>query len=129
MGCDIHAYLEAKPKGNKDYTLSEEQDLARDYGIFGFLAHVRCNVPEPYEPKGLPNGMADFTKREYEIWEGDAHSMSYLYLDELRDAFQRHSKHFKERDKLGDDYLSLIPKMEHYEADGYDCRLVFWFDN
>lgn len=131
MGCDIHAYLESKPKGNEKWLNSEKIHLARDYGAFTLLAGVRNyqDVPYPYEPKDLPKDLADFTASEYKIWDGDAHTESWLNLAELKEVFEQYDETFGKVYGMGDDYLSLIPKMEQLEADGYDCRLVFWFDN
>lgn len=129
MGCDIHAYLESKPKGNKKWQRSEHIDLPRHYAAFAFLADVRNyeSVPYPFEEKGLPDDLAEFTASEWDIWDCDAHSMSYLNLEELREVFKRYSEYYKK--EICDSYSSLIPKMEQLEADGNDCRLVFWFDN
>lgn len=103
MGCDIHIYKE-KLQNNKWVTadhwiLNTEYDNecywdlnndhehlgSRHYGAFAIMAGVRSDVGYELEPKGFPEDAADETKREYERWDCDAHTPSYLTISELRD--------------------------------------------
>jgi hypothetical protein len=54
------------------------------------------------------------------ITHPDWHSHSWLSADELESAF---------RDDTGPDYKATLAAMRSFEKDGYQARLVFWFDN
>lgn len=101
MGCDIHLYVERKHYGkwyNADYfvpSVSRTGDQyqhvpmydGRNYALFATLANVRNygNTAYVSDPKGLPDDTTDFVKSEWESWEFDGHSCSYLTLRELLD--------------------------------------------
>jgi len=111
MGCDIHLHYEIK-EGNewkyidwKKDLQSEDKDyytelsnhplyVGRNYNLFSILANVRngygfamCNTSAGFAPidfpRGLPDDISDEVKEEAEIWGVDAHSHSWLYLQEL----------------------------------------------
>jgi len=111
MGCDIHLHYEIK-KGNKWKYIDWKKDLqsedkdyytelfnhplyvGRNYDLFSILANVRngygfagCKTSGGFAPidfpRGLPDDISDMVKEEAEHWEGDAHSHSWLYLQEL----------------------------------------------
>lgn len=106
MGCDIHSFAEKRNKEtgkwekvNDAFTL-DSYDKAimkknkgshpfdwRSYSVFAFLAGVRnYDCCEPLsEPKGMPSGVCEEIKSEYDRWEGDAHSASYFTAKELSD--------------------------------------------
>lgn len=109
MGCDIHMYVEYRFDGKwvcgdyfskspyyngvdpyePKYSLVDIYDY-RDYDLFGVLAGVRNReVPCISEPRGLPNDCNDFIKKEYEVWWCDAHSCSWLTLQEIIDFQER----------------------------------------
>ena len=57
MGCDIHGYLEYKPRWSESYQTWSENGiyLPRDYVWFASLAGVRDNWATPHrDPRGLP---------------------------------------------------------------------------
>lgn len=107
MGCDIHMYVERKVNGkwcNADYFVSNpdwEPDEwgrapkekfyhvplydGRNYALFATLANVRNYGNTDYisEPKDLPDDASEFVKSEWETWEFDGHSASWLTLQEL----------------------------------------------
>lgn len=118
MGCDIHMYVERKHEDqwhNCDYFVPsinwKEADGPydslftrvpmyehRNYALFATLADVRNYGGTDYicEPKGFPDDASDYTRSEYEDWYGDAHSCSYLTLQELLD-FQKEKHPLKRR--------------------------------
>lgn len=107
MGCDIHIYLEKQNRNNKwcsfDYykksNYSKEFVVIpiyddRNYTLFSILANVRNsggNKPIS-EPKGLPDDCCKEILLEYQEWQDDAHSCSYLTLKELKDYKKENSK-------------------------------------
>ena len=118
MGCDIHMYVERKRGGkwyNCDYFVPSiewkdadgpddskftriEMYGGRNYALFATLANVRNYGNTDYicEPKGLPEDASEYVASEYESWVGDAHSCSYLTLQNLID-FQTEKHPLKRR--------------------------------
>lgn len=163
MGCDIHMHVEYK---NRDFygwqcgdyfslrpgsTLeSSEYRLVelyadRSYTLFSILANVRNIDGLQYisSPKGLPKDVTDFVREDYEWWDMDAHSCSYLTLKEMIDFRETHDGEdyymldvIIERLKQRADELNVIYDFEwgpsSYDkayAQSYKIRIVFWFDN
>lgn len=86
MGCDIHFYVERINSKNKWSSVSEKFYISRSYTLFGVLAGVRSDLFEPFiEPRGIPNDVSSKIKREFKSWSGDAHTPSYIFLNELLD--------------------------------------------
>lgn len=92
MGCDIHAFVEAKRNNHWEFVtrwLLESTEFGPmsicSYRIFGFLAHVRNYSLSPViaPPRGIPSDISVGVKRLWEQWIGDAHSASWLTRKEL----------------------------------------------
>lgn len=131
MGCDIHCYLEVKPKGSSEW---KEISLrtgdgkrvpvynGRNYFLFGKLAGVRSDCDNPLAVnRGLPEDISEKVRKESEYWVFDGHNFSWVDVKEL-DVF-----------KEDDDFTYLLC-CANYVLDAYRCfdgesRLVFWFDN
>ncbi len=99
MGCDIHMYVEvydektdtwhhAQPTSGKpkEVPYSERLYTDRDYALFGMLAGVRCPGLSVFVERGFPDDASDFVEKEFTRWGSDAHTPSYLNLEELRNA-------------------------------------------
>lgn len=171
MGCDIHACVEYKKKGEEVkwgwHSFGQQFRLNRDYWMFGLLAKgVRQEFPESFVERGLPSdlgftalndnrilitedGQGDSctTLAKAELWakggckieynndgkatwvtHPDWHSHSWLTTEEFKKALDIH--HAKAEFKYyAIDYRCVLAAMEHFESSGYDCRIVFWFDN
>lgn len=163
MGCDIHMYVEYRldgkwvsgdlfeinpyyPKYGPEYRLVELYGY-RDYALFGILAGVRePEMPRIADPRGLPRDCNDLIKKEYEHWELDAHSCSWVTLQELIDT-QKETTGILDSvglnnltDKLKEranelniiyDFLWTGNKCSRQEAykKSAGIRIVFWFDN
>ena len=136
MGCDIHAYLEKK---NSDGTYSYVKDVfeSREYNLFAFLAGVRnyIRIKPINDARGLPTDLSEYVKDEYENWKYDAHSVSWIDVDELYDFNYMNNVHDENTSFsyqfmtyttfLGEHTLSDILKLGQY----INHRIVFWFDN
>lgn len=109
MGADIHVYLEKKSTINGesrwvnidywqlnpyyDGTNKDEGEYthipvyySRNYELFSILAGVRGYQSDMIEePRGAPPDISLSTKKEYEKWLSDAHSISYFTLFELKE--------------------------------------------
>lgn len=102
MGCDIHLNVEKKVGGkwvcinplhysnynNYEKPLDSEIFDDRNYELFGFLAQVRTEQKNGFEPKGLPEDVSVKVREKYSKWGWDAHSTSYLTLKELKEKFK-----------------------------------------
>lgn len=138
MGCDIHSYAEKKDDSGRFQRVPVLEPFEnRSYGTFGFLADVRnySAVPPIAPRKGFPDDASAAVKEEYESWGMDAHSASWLSLQELlafnydaemedrREPGQGKKQTFREF--LGPYFFEDIEKLKAAGAD----RVVFWFDN
>lgn len=147
MGADIHLYGEKKNDKGEYEALAEFFDM-RSYRVFGFLADVRnySAVKPIAECRGIPDDVSVDVKDLYKIWYGDAHSASWLTLDELLNfnyketvedrrctignnggctAPEGEGKLTSYKDFLGEFYFNELEKLKEAGAD----RVVFWFDN
>lgn len=104
MGCDIHLYAEKKFKGKwvclnplnyntwgeNPYEEREIEsfNIGRNYTLFGFLAQVREEQEDGFEPKGFPEDASEIIKNIFESWGNDAHTPSFLTLKELKKRFK-----------------------------------------
>lgn len=122
MGCDIHAYSEKKDSRYGYYELHGKMEDSRDYEFFGLIAGVRRQTVDSMTPKGIPEDVSSDIKTLFLGWDSDAHTPSYLTLDELYKI--------KTDDQQTKEYLdSWIKHLEGIEADCDKKRVVFWFDN
>ena len=126
MGCDIHIHCEYKKNDtwyncdnfvwNDDTKVYEFEDIywGRNYDLFGILAGVRSReFPIIDIPRGLPNNISAKTKEFAEMWEGYAHSHSYITMKELikwKDKQTRKWKRLKKNHKI-------VKKSDNYYGD------------
>lgn len=153
MGCDIHSYAEKKVEGKWETVRELRPFDWRSYGMYGFLADVRnySDVPPIAERRGIPPDTSAYVKEEYEGWSSDAHSASWLSVNELasfrydsevedcRVTIQRSANHFDGggtckrgtgtkttwREFLGKQFFEDLEKLKAIGAE----RIIFWFDN
>ena len=154
MECDIHSHAEKKTEAGYEKIPELEPFGWRSYGIFGFLANVRnySAVPPIAERRGVPADMSAEVAKNYEGWDMDAHSASWLSIAELA-AFDYDAKmedrrvtrqtgpnswdggattaelgggkEMTFREFLGDGFFEDIKTLQEAGAD----RIIFWFDN
>lgn len=158
MGCDIHSYAERKAGDKYEtvestlFTYYDEPFGWRAYGMFAFLAGVQnySGIPPISEPRGIPADASTKVAAAYDDWSADAHSASWLSVDEL-EAFdydqpvedRRVTRQTSwgwdggcaaepgggtmttYREFLGDGFFKDIKTLREVGAD----RVVFWFDN
>ena len=121
MGCDIHVYVEYKPYSHSSYWfLFAHVHLMRNYELFGVLAGVRSEIAPLFPPRGLPDNVDIITDCDHRNEEGDAHTESWLTLEELKKVVPTENHN---------DVYAMIASMEELEKRGLPTRLVFWFDN
>jgi hypothetical protein len=153
MGCDIHSFAERKTENGYELIEGVNPFDWRAYGMYGFLAGVRnySDVPPLAQPRGFPDDASAATKAKYEEWGRDAHTPSWLSVDELSafnyDAEMEDRRVTRQlapnyfhggctaepgggetmtyREFLGTEFFR---DLEELRADGAD-RIVFWFDN
>lgn len=141
MGCDIHLYKEKKVNGQwvtaDSPWVDEYQDgdidvpysarySGRDYDLFGFLCSgVRRDHEFSFKERGLPSDVCDEVNLVFERWGVDGHSHSYIYLSELKSAWNSLKEKkvtvtgMKHKDSLGD----LIKSIE--SNDETDWMLLY----
>lgn len=152
MGCDIHSHAEQQDSG-RWVGLSVEAFKARDYGLFGWLAGVRnySKMAPIAAGRGFPADASRKAANDYDIWRGDAHSESWVSVDELaavdyeqivedRQCTKQLGQNLRTgggtcepsqvkkqtlREFLGPDYFAVLKRLQDVRSD----RVVFWFDN
>ena len=96
----------------------------RNYYLFSVLADVRNDgsMDPISQPRGIPEDASYPYKMLLKTWEGDYHSASYFTLEELLKV---------DWDKYDyiDGFSETIEKMKGINADPWDIRCVFFFDN
>ena len=131
MGCDIHPHLEVKVDGTWLPSLIELES-SRHYAWFEFLVGVRARhgwTPH-HTSRGLPLDVSSVVRKDFEAWEGDAHTPSYITKRELADIprdlhLPFYDNTLKPIGELFEAYLNnWCEVMQHFE----DARVVFWFD-
>jgi hypothetical protein len=145
MGCDMHLHIELEIDGEWEHY--GHPNISRDYTLFAKMADVR-NYAE-IEPisvaKGVPDDMSKITKLNYERWDSDAHSASWLNIVEIM-QLESWLKSRKTPDNnylcyhlehsilhtylFGNSFSGTVKYPEDMEGLGIqDVRFVFWFDN
>ena len=125
MGCDIHAFVEYRRPGHKDWgTFGGDHDLERCYALFWNLGGVRGGgvLEDPVaEKRGLPEDLSEKTRGTGK--PSDYHSHSWGTPTELVLALEAHDEGAPFQWGLMADLLL------HIEAAGCEARMVFWFDS
>ena len=140
MGCDIHAHVEIKIDGKWEHWSAPEP--RRNYLMFALLAGVRnYRELQPIAPvRGLPKDMTKLTAMDYHQMAPDAHTASWIGMEEMRKLEARY-REVNARLYPEDD--NPIFSFEHWLGsylcgnalwcpsvpEVTDVRLVFWFDN
>lgn len=125
MGCDIHFYVE-KRRGDAWTFVEEPDEPGRNYELFSVLAGVQ---PQPGYPvavprRGLPDDVSEGVQTEWDFWEADGHSPSWLLLSEaLAIPWERFPETW-----VFERFVALLRSLAESE-DPTAVRLVFWFDN
>lgn len=124
-----------------------EVNLGRNYELFDALTNVRgCN----YEPiafmRGVPEDVSEEVYNFYHnYWGCDAHSASWMTLDELKKAYKNKKKYprdYVEWDgtikkgwgvgnalkRMYKAIVNMIYSVE-YNSKLEDYRIIFWFDS
>lgn len=142
MGCDIHAFIERRQKTTIahnvlrwEFVMSDrnlDSDWGgRNYARFARLAGVRGEGPAA---KGLPEGLSDPVKSNYEEWGSDAHNESWTEFWEALTIWIETD--YEVQYGSGPHRLAgVAPEVQswqmfgHVPEPGYDYRIVYWFDN
>lgn len=95
----------------------------RDYSFFGLVAQVRWHSKDGFEPRGLPDDCDPKIRHWATMWGDDAHSHSWLMVDELLGRIEQVQKNGEREYHFQKSYLELIV------TDPSNTRMVFWFDN
>lgn len=132
MGCDIHIETELLHDWSGTWHNIAVNPLIdskcipspdfRNYKLFGLLAGVRDEASPLVELRGLPKDVDYHSMKRIEEWVGDAHSVTWYLLSELRDYDElREFPYFT-------DYLDLLESACDY-FDTKATRLIIYFDS
>jgi len=148
MGCYIHIHMETRLSEKESWSEtsgnfgSEKWPATapfddRNYITFAFLADVRnyddwipCVIP----PRGFPKDACEGVRMQFEEWSGDAHTPSWLTLEELMSydygVFIKddEGKPSPLSEWLGEKFFKEMHQMLDH-GDPNNVRIVFWFDN
>lgn len=148
MGCDIHSYAERKTDDGFEVVEGLNPFDWRQYGMYGFLADVRnYSDIKPISPqRGFPADASKFVAEEHDHWSSDAHSASWLLVEELT-AFDYDAPMEDRRVTIDNDGGRTAPPgggtmttyreffgprffedLEEIKRAGA-TRVIFWFDN
>lgn len=140
MGCDIHAFIERRAVAARstdhrwEFVMADRGDPRwgdRNYQLFAALAGVRGEGPDA---KGLPTDISDLVQEERALIADDGHSDSWhefwealaLWIefdDQNHTTNEQHRLHNVTRD------VQAWQMFGHVPLEGYDYRIVYWFDN
>jgi len=140
MGCDIHGFIEVLEYHGWETIISLDLFLNRNYKMFGILADVRNNLGfTPIAPgRGLPYDASYWTRAKYEKWEADAHSATWMTLQEMlkydwneKLTFENPAETITPKDVLKEDprFELMIEIMKLLARKYRGVRIVIWFDN
>jgi hypothetical protein len=122
IGCDIHVYLELMFE--EKWLYIGELQSKRQYDVFGRLAGVRSDeAPFVKIIERLPENASEGVKEQFSDWEGDAHSLSVITMEELEGFVQK----FKEKSFFVKKWLKVC--QQSIGAGAEDARVIIWFDN
>jgi len=152
MGCDIHLVLERKTEdygwvGLHDFVgvtvdhSDKVKELAakeqvyissyagwrvrnRNYALFGALAGVRHDGPEP---RGVPEDASPLAKVILDGWNADGHSHTWYMLDEALPIFAAHVCPERLLEQGREFISNELFDVDHGELANY--RLIIFFDN
>lgn len=132
MGCDIHLFVETASEDDT-WTMVDHPDVNRNYDLFEKMAGVRGESYNAIvQPRGLPENVSKGTKLHYNYMRPDAHTESYLKMDEIHQVEKWMEKQpgywFSPFGYMFGNGLGLDKECIGDNAIS-DIRLVFWFDN
>lgn len=149
MGCDIHAIIEEEVEPGKflglwssefRYDFNRERTpypriLDRNYDFFARIAGVRGNGGIAL---GTPNDRSELTAHIAQRWRGDAHSWTYMPLEDFLWQFAIMHGDSKTTTNMAGDVLMNKSKFDtvqkHFfkylwEENIHNKRIVLFFDN
>jgi len=144
MGCDIHVHVEVKHE-TLGWLHYNHPRVERSYALFYAMAGVRPSDDWKHDviaqPRGLPDDANVTTRLDYEKWDGDAHTASWLERDDIK-KLEKWLNEWTAKHDVRDRWCPLESRFgylfgnslafnrdESYPSWMTDVRLVFWFDN
>ncbi len=151
MGCDIHCYIEYRKPDEREpdrwRDFGGRINPGRNYAVFGFLAGVRREGPAVVAPRGMPADAAYESKDDNDLWVARG-SSKYIKDKDGKNAWVSHpgwhthswmtTNEFEKAVSLAiaehpqypePEYTAIIAAMRSFEKQGFEARVVFWFDN
>jgi hypothetical protein len=112
MGCDIHAYMEFKPKGSTQWSGWPRINLDRNYLMFGKLAGVRSDCEPVVPPRGIPSDLSYWANGDWWLLVDDKHADSESWCSQAQaESYQEHGSKLQMPGEDGNGHS--IPRVEH----------------
>ena len=135
MGCDIHMVVERRKTGETwadwvgfiatDYHPGARLPVARrDYDFFAEVASVRGTTRNHKNyPRNLPEDVSRLAWQQYMRAPLDYHSVSHMPLTEFCEIYGKINPEKYRPEHAAYDLFGV------HGDEGFDYRVVFWFDN
>lgn len=128
MGCDIHVHVEIKL--NDKWEHYNHLQIGRNYRLFGKICGVRSDEEDPLvKERPLPEDISTVTKFDFNLWEADAHTITWLTKDEAKQIQEWHEHYMGDRYKLPLWGYVFGNHLWDEESGVQDSRVIIWFDN
>lgn len=145
MGCDIHLHIEVKI--NDKWQHYGIPNIWRNYTLFEKLAGVRGDMDKAIaEPRGIPKNATTLTRYDYERWDCDAHTPSWISAKEIYEIqkFAKEQHWPKAQNSVwnswewedvlgcflfGNTFAGFTEYPIDRPPEVKDLRFIFWFDN
>lgn len=135
MATDIWIHLEHRSRKKNKYVYDFKADGERIYALFGALVGTRGTIDPIYDSRGLPDDVSPEVLEEYRLFEGDAHTPSWLTAIEFRECLDLTIKVLSKKEDENNvktwlrPYEKIYEYMKYSDDEGEPSRIVFWFDN
>lgn len=129
MGCDIHGFIEVKINGQ--WIAFDKLDINRNYLLFAKIAGVRDRSGQVIpiaQPRGLPSDLSLVAETCFEIDKEDAHSMTWLSLDEMAWVQSWYETQAVSYHSIFGYFCGNSWDRENLPKIFEDVRCVIWFD-
>lgn len=136
MGCDIHIVLERRKIGKDEWIGVYLTDALpsrkirvaqRDYGFFAECDGVRERTSTTVYERNLPEDVSRLAWQEYMTAPTDHHSPSHMSIGEFTAAWLRANP--EPQDVRADFIAYDLLGVDAESPEGFEYRVVFWFDN
>lgn len=130
MGCDITMHIEYRKMKGSEWRHFSNIGIWRNYYLFSALGYSRI----PYEigpvpiKSALTGAVSMETLLSFESNEQN-HDPSWLTLDELNECLEFYNKLHNPLQVIDVEINVVRDIMKSFHENGWESRIIFWFDN